>query len=99
MILPKDIEKHISKSFNDVQRVKSALSNLNDSSEKIRIIRCILSMSDSDYDAVSSWVEKANNDYRYIIWFAEYDERNIRMYDFNYAFNKQNKYSYPSEDF
>lgn len=89
-----DIEERIEKYFKDTARVKKILGNLNVDYEYERIIRCILVLSESDFDSVESWVNKANIDVRNVLFYAEYDNRNIRRYNYNYPLNKQNEYTY-----
>ncbi len=94
MTFKEDINKRINEFFKNSQRVIEILNVLNVEREHERIIRCILILSDGDYDAVREWVKKANQDYRNIIWYAEYDNRNVRKFNFNYPINEQRPYSY-----
>ena len=93
MNLPADIEIRIKERFDDPNRVYDLLKNLENQNEEIRVIRCILELSDSDYDSVDAWVKKANEDYRNILWYAEYDNRNVRKYDFSEPFSSQKPYA------
>jgi hypothetical protein len=90
-----DIEARIDAQFKDGQRVRELLSSVAPQKEEARILRCILVLSDSDYDSVAAWVKKANTDYRDLIWYAEYDNREVRKYDFARSFDEQVPYSYP----
>jgi hypothetical protein len=93
MKLPKDIESLIDERFKDRARVLRLLGNLENQKEEHRVIRCILELSDSDYDSIDAWVKKANEDYRNVIWYAEYDHRNARKFDFNNPLNSQVPYA------
>ncbi len=94
MKFKEDIKNRISEFFKEPNRVFEILNGLNVEREHERIIRCILILSEGDYDAVREWVKKANQDYRNIIWYAEYDNRNVRKFNFNYPINRQEPYSY-----
>jgi hypothetical protein len=96
MNIPDDILRKISENFKDSNRALSILSGLALSKERERALRCILILSDSDYDALGVWVEKANSDVRNIYWYAEYDNRERRKYNFSYPFDQQSEYSYES---
>jgi len=91
----KDIKTRIIKYFSDIQRVNSILSRLEaPDSEHERAIRCILYLSDSDYDSLESWVETANIDIRNVYYLAEYDNRDERKWNFNLPFDKQSAYQF-----
>jgi|GEM_PF-6737367 len=94
MSFPSDISEHIKEHFRDPNRVYKILDNLVVNKEELRIIRSILMLSDSDYDSVKAWVKSANEDYRNVIFYAEYDNRNIRKFDYNNPINKQVAYAY-----
>ena len=90
-----DIRNWIVKYFTDIERVKTILSKLDvPGIEKDRALRCILYLSDHDYDSLECWVKKANQDRRDIYYLAEYDNRNERKWNFNNAFDKQYPYQY-----
>ena len=93
MNLPPDIVDRIAKRFSRPEVVYASLARLQNLNEKIRVIRCILELSDSDYDAVDAWTKTANEDYRNVIWYAEYDNRNIRKYDFALSYSEQKPYA------
>ena len=54
--------------------------------EPHRVLRCILHRSDGDLDFLQANLEIAQQDYRDIIWYAEYDADDVRVNDFNKAF-------------
>jgi hypothetical protein len=90
-----DIEKRIHDFFSDIQKVKSMLEKLTvPEEERDRVIRCILYLSDSDYDSIEYWVRTANIDRRDIYFFAEYDNKSERRWNFNFEFDKQSEYEY-----
>ena len=89
-----DIETRIDARFEDGARIRALLAELAMQRESERIVRCILELSDSDYDSVAAWVRKANVNNGELIWLAEYDNRNVRKYDFSRPFDVQIPYSY-----
>lgn len=57
-----DIEARKSTRFNDVGRVRNLLAQLENQKEEERVLRCILELSESDYDSVAAWVKSANEE-------------------------------------
>ncbi len=92
--MKKDIQERIQKYFNDPENIINLLNALTVDRERDRVIRCILILSDGDYDSVKEKIKTANSDYRNIIWYAEYDNRNVRKFNFNYPIDEQIPYSY-----
>ncbi len=90
-----DIVKWIEQKFENRDDIINRLSFITVNAENTRIIRCILTLSDSDPDSISSWVKLANKDYRDVIYLAEYDNRNVRRFNFNNSLFNQKEYSYP----
>jgi hypothetical protein len=86
-----DIIKWIDDRFTDKNDIEKRLSFLHVSMEQTRIIRCILKLSDSDPDSISAWVKLANTDYRDVIMNAEYDNREVRIFNFNNSLYEQGK--------
>ena len=68
--LENDINDRIVSDYKDADRVYKILSNLRIEKERNRIIRCILMLSEGDYDAAKACVDKANKDYRDLIWYV-----------------------------
>ncbi len=95
MAFPDDIVARLESQFSDRERACSILEGLGPLRERDRVARCILALSESDYDSLAAWVTKANIDYRDLIWYAEYDNREVRKYDFARRFDEQIPYSYP----
>jgi hypothetical protein len=90
-----DIESRINEYFSDTEKVKGIIEKLVvPAEERDRVIRCILYLSESDYDSLQAWVRKANIDRRDIFYFAEYDNRSERKWDFNIEFDRQYEYEY-----
>jgi hypothetical protein len=84
-----DIKKRIRHCFSDIDKVSNILEKLTvPEEERDRVIRCALYLSDSDYDSLEYWVRKANEDRRDIYFFAEYDNRSERRWNFSIEFNK-----------
>jgi hypothetical protein len=65
--------------------------------EMDRVIRCILYLSDGDYDSLGEWVSTANIDRRDVYSFAEYDNLLERRWNFSIGFDKQHEYEYRSK--
>jgi hypothetical protein len=89
-----DIEARINSRFKDGARVRALLSQLSTQGDEERVVRCVLELSDGDYDSVAAWVKTANADCRNVIGFAEYDTRNVRKFNFTYPMDSQAPYSY-----
>ena len=92
-----DIETWISEKFKSPERVKiilDPLRNLNTAVNISRVVRCVLMLSESDYDSLEHYVKKAAIDFRDVIWISEYDNRNTRKYNFNFGLYSQQPYTY-----
>jgi len=93
-----DIEKMIKDNFTDIDKVRQIISNLSVPAEELdRVIRCALYLSDNDYDSLVLWVTTANINRRDVYYFAEYDNRSERKWDFSKEFDKQTEYQYRNE--
>jgi hypothetical protein len=87
-----DIEVWIKNKYSDANRAKEIIMPLLEINTEInhsRIIRCALYLSKSDYDSLTSYTTKALDDPRNVLWWAEYDNRNVQKRDFNKSFTKQ----------
>ena len=96
-MFPEDIERWISERFKEPKRARSALAplvNAKMDKQLERTIRCVLSLSESDYDSVAAWSKKAAKEPERVIWLAEYDNREERRYNFEYSLYAQIPYSY-----
>ncbi len=85
-IFDDDIERWIKDHFADVGRAKQALEPVLaiDSAISIpRVLRSILYLSERDYDSLAVYAQKAVDDPRNVLWWAEYDNRNIKKRDFS----------------
>lgn len=90
-----DIEKMIKSNFTDIDKAGRIISKLSVPSDEMdRVIRCVIYLSDGDYDSLESWVKTANIDRRDIYFFAEYDNRSERKWNFSKEFDKQTEYQY-----
>ncbi|RYY76180.1 MAG: hypothetical protein EOO52_01260 [Gammaproteobacteria bacterium] len=92
-----DIEKWILEKYKNPQRAKLLLEpllRLDTAVSKSRIVRCVLVLAESDYDSLDVYVSKAMVDFRDIIWMSEYDNRNVRRYDFDVSLYEQESYKY-----
>lgn len=87
-----DIEKWIKEHFSDSKRVREILVLLQSIDTAInlsRIVRCVLSLSKSDYDTLLNYTIAAVEDPRDVIFWAEYDDQDILVRDFNKSLYKQ----------
>jgi hypothetical protein len=87
-----DIEVWIKNKYPDANRAKEIIEPLlrvNTAINPSRIIRCALHLSDGDYALLVSYTNKALDDPRNVLWWAENDNRNIQKRNFNYSFTKQ----------
>jgi len=90
-----DIEKRIKDNFSDVDKVKLIISDISvPVAEMDRVIRCVLYLSDGDYDSLKHWVTTANIDRRDVYYYAEYDNPSERKWNFSIEFDKQTEYQY-----
>ena len=81
---PADVERWISEKFKDPTRALDALVPVSGFPDLLRdrVIRCILVLSNSDYDSVAAWSKRASEDHEYVIWLAETNTRNDRRNNF-----------------
>jgi mannose/cellobiose epimerase-like protein (N-acyl-D-glucosamine 2-epimerase family) len=87
-----DIELWIQNKYPDAERAKKIIEPLLSIDTAVslhRIIRSALYLSESDYDSLASYTQKALDDPRNVLWWAEYDNRNVQKRDFNYSLFKQ----------
>ncbi len=90
-----DIDKRIKQDYKNFHKAYDFLATLRvPEVEKERIIRCILYLSEGVLDSLSTWVKKANVDSRDVIFYAEYDNRDERKWNFNIPFNQQDEYQF-----
>ena len=55
-------------------------------SERNRVIRCIIHLSGGDPQRISHFVGVAAQDYRDVIYWAEYDKQDQKVHDFGKPF-------------
>ena len=87
-----DIEDWVKKNYSNANKAKEIIQPLLTLDSEInlsRIIRCTLFLSEGDYDSLKVYTQKAMDDPRNVLWYAEYDNRNVQKRDFNYSFKKQ----------
>ena len=86
--LPDDIREYIQISFpDDVTHIESALGSI----ESSRVARCVLHLSDGNLDKLERMHEASQQDWRDVIWWAEYDHPQnpeVRIHDFNQPFGE-----------
>jgi hypothetical protein len=88
--IPADIESRISSDFPEEDRV-SALDVIRSLAAQIdrevpRILRCVLFLSRGELPLLAYNAEQARLDYRDVIYWAEYDEQDRQVRDFNQPF-------------
>jgi hypothetical protein len=86
-----DIEARIVADFQEADREegRAILRLLEDELGGIvppRILRCVLFLSAGDMARLVDFADRALNDWRDVIYWAEYDERDHRLRDFNQPF-------------
>ncbi|RUO31650.1 hypothetical protein CWE12_01230 [Aliidiomarina sedimenti] len=95
---PEDIERWINEKFAEPERAKAALAPLAGMEfQRERVMRSILSLSESDYDSVVAWARKAKANPKHVIGLAEYDNREVRKFNFHNELFSQKPYSYTDE--
>ena len=88
-MLAKDIRNRIKRDFNaDEQHSVESLLLQYAGKEPDRVIRCIIHLSNGSYHKLKHNYKTANDDYRDIIFFAEYDEEDRRINDFTQPFSE-----------
>lgn len=93
-IFEDDIERWIKDHYADVARAKQTLEPVLTIDTPIsipRILRNILYLSERDYDSLAAYVRKAVDDPRNVLWWAEYDNRNVQKRDFSQSLYSQDK--------
>ena len=85
--LPADIETRLSQDYpvESLPAVSCSLATYL-GSERDRVIRCIIHLSAGDPQRVSYYLGIATQDYRDVIYWAEYDKDDRRVRDFNRPF-------------
>ena len=92
MILARDIWGKVNKDFETPEEAALALSVLADfvdQNKKLssdRIVRCIVFVANGDLNRLEKAIDLAREDYRDLIVWAEYDEKNERVRDFSNPF-------------
>jgi hypothetical protein len=85
--LAADIEAKLAQDYpaESLSAVLGSLATYQDS-ERNRVIRCIIHLSDGDPQRISYFVGVAAQDYRDVISWAEYDANDRQVHDFNKPF-------------
>ena len=86
-MLPNDIRTRIRRDFDadKLTAVENLLSQYN-GKESERVIRCIIHLSNGSFQKLEHNYKTANEDYRDIILFAEYDKEDRKINDFSKPF-------------
>ena len=87
--LPADIEAELAHDY-PVELLDAASRSLAtyEGSERNRVIRCIVHLSAGDPERVSQFLSAAAQDYRDVIYWAEYDKDDRKVHDFNEPFSQ-----------
>ena len=92
MILARDIWGKVNKDFETPEEAAlafSVLADFVDQNKKLssdRIVRCIVFIANGDLNRLEKAIDLAREDYRDLIVWAEYDEKNERVRDFSNPF-------------
>ena len=83
-----DIEARIATNFDNAHReeARDILRRLDEElreGEHARILRCVLFLSGGDMELLVYYSDRASSDWRDVIYWAEYDEQDHRLRDFN----------------
>ncbi len=90
MPLPIDILQRVASEYND-DDLETVLGLLEEYSgpEAERVMRCVLHLSAGALDRLRENMAKTEQDYRDIIYFAEYDRDDKRVNDFTRPFSPE----------
>jgi uncharacterized protein YpuA (DUF1002 family) len=86
--LPKDIIDKVYQDY-EINLVENALSIINEfftESKSIRVVRCAIFLAGGNLNNLQFYLEKAKQDYRDLIYWAEYDKFDKKIRDFNMPF-------------
>ena len=86
-----DIEAKIAVDFSLAERQEAlgVLRLLEDEmgpGEHSRVLRCVVSLAQGDLTRLFHFADRATQDYRDVVYWAEYDEHNRRVRDLNLPF-------------
>ena len=89
--IPTDIESRIAADFHAKDR-ESALFVIRTLGAELdregpRILRCVVSLSCGELSLLAHNADQARSDYRDVIYWAEYDEQDRQVRDFNQPFD------------
>jgi hypothetical protein len=83
-IIPEDIQSEVLKRFAPIDH-RMAFEILVEIGE-IRLMRCAIHSSNGDLEKLLRALETARKDFRDLIFSAEYDKSEMRIWDFNMPF-------------
>ena len=85
--LPRDVLERVRATFVNAE-VTAAVAALEEYSgpERGRVMRCIVHLSNGSLEVLQHHVRNALNDYRDVIYWAEYDRNDRRIHDFSAGF-------------
>jgi len=88
--IPEDIEKRLRSDFGaDVdlaRRELEQLSGIASGAAWPRIARCVVHLANRELDKLSHFTDCDRQDWRDVIWWAEYDGKEERLRDFSRRF-------------
>ena len=84
--IPGDIVRRIHAEFPKEEESAIDLLRSYQGSESSRVWRCILHLSRGSIDLFLAQLKTAQEDYRDVIYFAEYDQHDRRIHDFSRGF-------------
>lgn len=87
--LPDDIRKKVENDYKDNVNKNEILELLSTVYSKVRskrVVRCVIYLSNGNYEDLTHFVKDALVDWREVIYWAEYDQNGVRVNDFNKEF-------------
>ena len=91
MSLPPDIEAHLRRLYgDDAASLGARLKRLAAEVDGVgpRVLRCVLHLAGGDLDLVDQYSESVRQDWRDVIYWAEYDQDESRLRDLNQPFDE-----------
>jgi len=91
--LPEDVTTRIINEYSDKDNQEFIINSLiklgiDWKFEGARVARCILFLSQGNFESFKENLKRASEDWRDVIMYAEYDENNNQTYDFKKTFEQ-----------
>ena len=72
----------------EVIDILESLETMNHAPPSDRVLRSIVFLAQGDRNKLSHFIDLAYRDYRDLLWQAEYENPEVRKYDFNKSFDE-----------